>query len=121
MNYYLYFTNKDRKDIFKGLTQFLLIFVFLEKLIKNMDMLEKGTGLCFSSLFCSIIITTVLHQWPKSLVHDVMVSGLDFFQNPSLVVVTLSSAMEVFNPRAKGNHCLSRVQCLTCVRQCYGP
>ena len=78
-------------------------------------------GLCFSSLFCSIKITSVLHQWPKSLVHEVMVSGLDFFLNPSLVVVTLSSAMEVFNPRAKGNHCLSRVQCLTCVRQCYGP
>ena len=47
MNYYLYFTNKDQKDIFKGLTQFLLIFVFLEKLIKNMEMFEKGTGLCF--------------------------------------------------------------------------
>ena len=78
-------------------------------------------GLCFSSLFCLIKITSVLHKWPKSLVHEVMVSGLDFFLNPSLVVVTLSSAMEVFNPRAKGNHCLSRVQCLTCVRQCYGP
>ena len=47
MNYYLYFTNKDRKDIFKGLTQFLLIFVFLEKLIKIMEMFEKGTGFVF--------------------------------------------------------------------------
>ena len=35
------------------------------------------------------------------IVHEVMVSGLDFLiEGDSLVVVTLSSAMEVFNPRA---------------------
>ena len=43
-----------------------------------------------------------MHQWLKSLVHEVMVYSLELFQNPSFVVVTLSTAMEVFNPRAKG-------------------
>ena len=101
MNYYFYFTNKDRKGIFKGLTQFLLIFFIMDP-ANALEMLEKRRGLCFSSLFCSIKITSVFHQWPQSLVHEVLVSGLDFFQNPSLVVVTLSSAMEVFNPRVTG-------------------
>ena len=30
-----------------------------------------------------------------------MVYSLELFQNPSFVVVTLSTAMEVFNPRAE--------------------
>ena len=60
-----------------------------------MEMLEKEIGLCFSYLFCSIVITSVLYQWPKSLVHEVMVFGLNLFMNPSFVVVTLGTAMEV--------------------------
>ena len=66
-------------------------------------MLEEERGLCFSYLFCSIIITSVLHQWPNTLVDEVMVSGLNLFQNPSFVVVTLSTAMEVLTLEPKAN------------------
>lgn len=48
--------------------------------------LGKLEGLCFSYLFGTIIIiTSVLHQWPKSLVPEVMGSGLNLFQNPTFV------------------------------------
>ena len=82
---------------------------------------SKPQGLCFSYLFSSIIITSVLHQWPKSLVPEVVVYGFDHLQNPSFVVVTFSTALEVFTPRAKRKHRLCRVQCQACRKQCYGP
>ena len=58
--------------------------------------LGKEEGLCFSYLFDSIIrlSTSVLPQWPKSLVPEVMVSGFYLFQSPSYVVVTFSIALE---------------------------
>ena len=71
---------------------------------------EQLEGLYFSYLFGSIIITSVLHQWPKSLFPEVMVSGFDLFQNPSTVVVIFTTALEVLTPGAKGKHGLCRVQ-----------
>ena len=38
---------------------------------------KKSKGLCFSYVFCLIIISRVLHKCPKSLLPEVMVSGLD--------------------------------------------
>lgn len=57
-------------------------------------------GLCFSCLFSSIKIRSVLHQWPKSLVLKVMTSGFDLFQNPSFEVVTSSNALKNVGPGA---------------------
>ena len=42
-----------------------------------------------------MIISSVLHHWPKNLVSQVMVSGFDLFQNPSFVFVIFSTALEV--------------------------
>ena len=47
----------------------------LEESIKLQDRLLKLQGLCFSYLFCAIIITSVLHQGPKSLILEVRVAG----------------------------------------------
>jgi len=118
----------------------MIIFVFhLEKKSLEIDVmhlmktskkrpsrtLKKGLrqlkGLCFSYLFGSIIITSVLRQWPKSLISKHMVSGFLLFQNPSFVVVTFSIPLKVFTPRGKGKHLLCRLQCQTFGKQCYGP
>ena len=72
-------------------------------------------GLCFSYLFGSIIITRDQREWPKSLTPEVTVSGLDLS-----LVVTFSTALEVFTTGAKGKHDLWRVQCRACVRQSQG-
>ena len=52
---------------------------------------QRQEGLCFSYLFCLIIINSVLHQCLKSLVPEVMVSGMDLFQNPAFVVLLFRS------------------------------
>ena len=96
-------------------------YPLLERRIKLHEMLKEIQGLCLSYVFRSIIVTSVLHQWRKSVVPEVMVSGLDLFQKPSFVVVTLSVALELYKPRAKAKHRLCRVQCRACGRQCYGP
>jgi len=85
------------------------------------EMPKENEGLCFSYLCGSTTISSVLQQWPRSLVPEVMVSGLDLFQNPYFVFVTFSTALKVFSPRGKGKHRLCRVQCRACGRQCYGP
>ena len=51
---------------------------------KLQEKVEQTDGLCFRYLSDSIIITSVQHQRPKSLIPDVMVSGFDLFQNLSL-------------------------------------
>jgi len=61
---------------------------------------EDDEGLYFRYLFGSIIIASVLRQRPKSLVPEVMVSGLDLFQNASFVIVPFSISLESFNSRA---------------------
>ena len=48
------------------------------------EKVEQTDGLCFRYLSGSIIVTNVQHQRSKSLISDVMVSGFDLFQNPSL-------------------------------------
>ena len=105
VNCYPYFTKK----VLEG-------FFFKEKLGLS-SLYEDDEGLYFSYQFGSIIITSVLHQWPKRLVSEVVLSGLEFFHNPSFIVELFSTALAVFTPRAKGKHRLCPVQCRACRRQ----
>ena len=73
-------------------------YLLLETRLKLQETLEKIEGLCLSYVFSTTIVTSVLHQWRKNLVPEVMVSGLNLFQNPSFVVVTLSAALELSKP-----------------------
>jgi len=89
---------------------------------QRQDVPTLAKGLCSCYLFGSmIIITSVLHQWPKSLIPQVMVYGFDLFQNPSFVFLRFSIALEVFTPGAKAKHRLCRVECRACGRRCYVP
>ena len=56
--------------------------------------LQRQRGLCFIYVFCLIIISSVLYQCPKSLVPEVMVSGMHLLQNPSFVVLLFSTAVD---------------------------
>ena len=51
-----------------------------------------------------MIMTSVQHRWPQSLIPEAMVSGFDLFQNSSFVVVTFSTALKLFTCGAKGTH-----------------
>ena len=68
-------------------------YLLLEKRLKLQETFEKIEGLCLSYVFSTTIFTSVLHQWRKNLV-----PGLDLFQNPSFVVITLSAALELSKP-----------------------
>ena len=91
MNYYSYFT--------KAFLRAILNFSYF--LLENKKkLLQTRRGFCFSYVFFLIIISSVLYQCPKSLVLEVMVSGMDFFQNAFFVVLLFSTTLEVFDPSA---------------------
>ena len=113
MNYCPYFTKKEMKGILKTTLNFS--YFLLENKKRFQEGLQRPKGLCFSYLFCFIIASSVLHQCPKSLVLEVMVSSLDLFHDPSFIVVFFSAALKVFNPRAKAKYRLCRVQCRSIV------
>ena len=118
MTYYPYFTNKNLKGILRAsLNSSYFLFKETPALPSSF---EDDEGLYFSYQFGSMIITSVLNQWPKSLLPKDMVSSFHLFQNPSNVVLTFSTTLEVFTPLAKGRHYLCRVQCRACERHCFG-
>ena len=75
-------------------------YFILENEKKVQDERQRQKGSCFSYLFCLIIIiNSFLDQCLQGLVPEVMVSGMDLFQNLSFLVLLFSTALEVFNPR----------------------
>ena len=64
---------------------------------------KRAKGLCFSYMFGSKIITSVLHQWPKSLIQEVMVSGFDLLKmNRTSKVILLEWLLPLLLKRIKG-------------------
>ena len=121
MNYYPHFTRKPLKSIFlKRSLNFSCYFLLVQR-IELQEQSKEMEGLCFSYLFDSKIITKDLHEWPKCLMPEVTVSGFHDLSPESLfLVVTFSTALEVFTTGARGKHGLWRVQCQACVRQSHG-
>lgn len=102
-----YFTKKDLSGIIFLKASLNSSCHFLFKEIKlheggTQEKLGKTEGVCFSYLFGMIIITSLLHQWPEGWVPDIIVSGLDLFQNPSFIILTYSIWPRCSDPWSRG-------------------